>query len=157
MITTIQTTLALIITFLGLFVGLFIAFFTKEELKQGARYFILLQRVIPILALVLLAVFLRNIYVFLIIIVFFLLYLFAFGRYKKLLYWALAVIFFIYMANKTLFLINALLIFIYGLAEGSLYYSANQKRSKKDLFFGLFKQHYPFLVIALVLLAISLL
>ncbi|MFH1506571.1 MAG: hypothetical protein ABIE94_06315 [archaeon] len=156
MISASQFILALIIVFLGLFVGLFIAFFTKEELKPGKHHFILLQWILPFISLVFLVVFFNNYFVWAIIIIFVFLYIALFRKHRQFLYWALSIIFFISVVDKTLFWLNSLIIFIYGLSEGSLYCFENQKKSKLELFAGLFKQHYIFLVIAIVLFAINI-
>lgn len=170
-LTIIQIFLALIFVFSGLFIGLILALSAKEELKQGKKYLLLIQWIIPFLTLVLLVIYFNNIYVWLLILVFVLLYLFVFKYCKYFLYWALAVLFFLSTINNKLFIFASLLIFIYGLSEGSLYYyetCRQYKNSKKkglkkldkkstlSVFLGLLKKNYVFLIIVVVLFFINI-
>ena len=170
-LTIIQILLASIFVFLGLFIGLILAFSAKEELKNGKKYFLLAQWFILPIILALLLFYFNNIYVWLLILVFVLLYLFVFNYCKYFLYWALAVLFFLSTINNKLFIFTSLLIFIYGLAEGSLYYyeSSGQydfgkknklkkpnKKNVSSVFLGLLKKNYVFPIIVIILFFINI-
>lgn len=125
-----------LIVFLGIFIGVVLALAAKEELKAGRKYFILMEDIILLLIISVLFVFYAHIYLvyYIAVLLIFLLYF----NYKKfncvnikkpyLAYSILAIIFFLSSKKPELFVIEASLIFIYGLPAGSLLTITKDKR-----------------------------
>ena len=115
--------LASVIAFSGLFMGLLLAHIAKEELKQGKKYFVILQKII----LILIMIFLNTKYYILIIAS--ILLIFILKNYLKkqipeipLYYLIFGIIFFFASRNPAILAIQSSLVFLYGLPTGTLYY-----------------------------------
>jgi len=113
--------LALIVSFLGYPIGMFIANYTKEELKHGKKYFIILTQILVIIALIFFIYSIQlNIYLS-IVIALALTVLFLKINPKPLIGYPLMTLFCILnIRNDSIFIILASIIFIYGLASSAL-------------------------------------
>lgn len=116
-----------IIAFLGLVIGIILANRTKEELKAGKKYFVLLERIVLFVLIIFLLY--RVSFSFLVILGFFLGFVFFYKLGKIYFYLGLVVLLSSLISESFLVLITAL-IFIFGLAYGTLSYS------KKKIIFG---------------------
>jgi len=124
--------LALIISFSGLFVGMFLGRIAKEELKQGKKYFILLQHLLFSLVIFFILLIIDNIYLALTAV---LVFIFSYKAElsSKIAYPLLGLFFYFSSASREMILINSALTFLYGFPAGSLL------KNKKDiLFYSLF-------------------
>lgn len=145
--------LAAIISYMGLFIGFFLAIIAKEELREGKKYFIYLQKIILLLIFVFLLIYLRlnNILTVIVLIAI----LIPLLKTEKTLntspyiYPILAVI--LYLSSKTLnlFIIESSLIFLYGLPTGSLLTGKKKKESIINILANI-----PFILIAIILFLI---
>ncbi|MFH1839706.1 MAG: hypothetical protein ABH849_00985 [Nanoarchaeota archaeon] len=126
----------IIIAFLGLVIGLLLARFTKEELKQGEKYFIWIKRtVLIILVTFLFYLALPN---YLTTVIFFIAGLIVAYFFKKeYFYFGLALF-------STLNIFAVVLIFLFGLPYGSSLFS--KKYKYKTLLFDLILFAIPFLL-----------
>lgn len=115
------------LSFFGLLAGIIIAFFTKEELKPGSKYFMLLEKVILLSISSVIVFFVRDFFLF------FILGLFAgFVFRKTYFYFGLA----LPLVSKSFLLILSSLIFVFGLPNGSLLYFKLKKKFVKELIFS---------------------
>ncbi len=149
--------ITLIIAFLGLFLGLLIGYFVEEELEPGRKYFDVMRHALFVVILILFFVknpsFLFIIFVGLVIIIF------SFSKHREILYYyAPALIFFLSWRFNGFTLI-APLIFLYGFPVGSiyLYNHLKEKKKKKKMALGIFRQYVGFLIVGILLGLIGLL
>lgn len=143
--------LASLVSFSGLFVGMFLAFYTKEELKQGKKYFVIIEKLLLSLVLFFFLFFyeLDMITILVISLLFFVIILvLKFDNYP-IVYIALAIIFYLTQDNNIFPLISSL-IFLYGLPVGTLI-AYKMKNKKNDIFKFLLKKYSLFVIIALLL------
>src|SRR3989344_6764908 len=106
-----------LLSFIGILVGILIARYTKEELKQGKKYFLWMERISLILVSVVLIYYYKPSWtVFLGL---------ALGYFIELNYFAFGLILVL-----TQNIIASLIIFIYGLPYGSM---INKEKTKKIL------------------------
>lgn len=122
------------LAFGGLIVGLILAHFTKEELKSGAKYFSILERILLLALVVFLLYKSWNSFVFLIV-AFIAGFMFFIGVNRVYLYLGFA-LFLASRFNQTYFYTFVGLIFLLGLVYGALYYN-DEKKGKLGLFVGL--------------------
>lgn len=119
----------IIIAFIGIIIGLLLARFTKEELKQGKKYFIWFKKIIlAILILTLIHIILTKLF-FSRDILFALIGLItglAAGYFfkKEYFYFGLALYLFLY---SPFFLFVVILIFLFGLPYGTLLFTKKNK------------------------------
>lgn len=142
--------LAAVVSFLGLFVGASLAFTATEELKAGRRFFILLTRIIFSLALVLLLLsYSIPWWLIAIVVVAYFTFDYHYRIDERYIYALLAVIFYLSFRNTNLFILESILIFLYGFPAGSLFC---EKLVKKKLLAlrKLFLNHLHYLIIALL-------
>lgn len=132
-----------LIGFLGLIFGIVLGFLTKEELKPGKKYFhLLLNLALLALIFVLMTKTLSNLFISAI---FFLLgILIGYFLRKNYLYFGIAIVASI-LIDADLMALLAGLIFLYGLANGTLITGASLNHHKKI---------YPIIVSNLVLFAL---
>jgi len=135
-------------SFTGLFVGSFIASQTKEELKTGEKYFVLLEKVVIIAIISLL----MHLYAFsiwprVIIYVLAIVVLFLIRPPSITTYSLLGIALYLSSREATMFYWVASLIFLYGLAAGSLLFIAHKKFRPVTIFVA----HISFLIIAVML------
>ena len=145
-----------LISFFGLILGIILVLIAPEEQKTGKKYFILLQDLFFILSITLFLSFFRVNIIF----IFFVMLLFIIIRLKikirnnfkkaELMYLILAFIFFLSLRNIDLFLIESVLIFLFGMPTGSLLFSKRKRNYLKVVF-----KNIIFLVIASLLFLLS--
>jgi len=142
--------LTAVISYLGLFVGFILALMAKEEMKDGRKYFLFLQKVILLLVFVFLLVFIDLNYILVLLMLAFIV-VYLLKRKNKLvyIYILLGVIFHLSSKMLNLFVIESSLIFLYGIPTGSLL----MKKDKKETLIGILKNVWFFLV-AMVLFLI---
>ena len=125
--------LAVIITFLGLFIGFMLALIAKEELRAGKPYFIFLQNLIFSLVIFFL-LFFNDITIWLAILIATLTMIFLVKTEINsiVIYMLLAVVFnAAFRGLLKMFIVEAALIFIYGIPTGSLLsYKLKNKKLK---------------------------
>jgi len=141
-----QYFLAAIISYLGLIVGNILIFMAPEELKPGKKVFIFLRMILGLsMFIILLTYYLGDPIVFagiilLLILIFALYWKNIMSEYYE--YVILSIIFFLSYTNQTLFIIESLLIFIFGLPTASLY--TNYKKKKESIVRSL---HYSYFIV----------
>ena len=142
----------LLTCFIGLFMGVLISFMSKEELKDGRKYFLFSKKVIFVLIIFFLIYFLNVKLIYnLLIAVILLLVLFKFKIKEYITYNLLGIIFYLSSLNESLFKINASLIFIYGLFVGGLFTEKNPRFNLKFIK-ELFLNYVWFLVLGAMFL-----
>lgn len=99
------------LSFLGLLAGVILSFFTKEELKPGKRYFILLQRVLLLTVSLAIICYVGDFFLF-----FILGLLAGFIFRKDYFYFGLA----LPLTSGHLLVLLSSLVFIFGLPKGTL-------------------------------------
>ncbi|MBW2975511.1 hypothetical protein KY366_07355 [Candidatus Woesearchaeota archaeon] len=151
---TLNYSLTAITAYLGLFAGFILAAIAKEELKQGKRYFIFLQKIILLLVFVFLLAFIKLDYVLLLVILSF--SVICLLRRKKgfnevpYIYIILSVIFYLASKKPGLFVIESSLMFLYGLPTGSLAAKSGGKKERKRAVIDILK-NIVFVALAIVL------
>lgn len=144
--------LTAVISYLGLFVGFILAIIAKEELKQGKKYFLFLQKVILLLIFIFLLLFIKLNYILILLILVFVLIYILKNYLKKgfnelpYIYIILSTIFYISSKKLDLFVIESSLIFLYGLPTGTLI----TKKDKEESIINILK-NVGFLIVAIVL------
>lgn len=117
--------LSAIICILGIVFGVLLGIIAKEELKDGRKWFLLMQGVIFVFILFFIFKFyMLNIIYIILISVFVLLVMFFVTDIRReiIVYSICAIVFYLSIQNTNLFLIESSLIFLYGLPTGSLVY-----------------------------------
>lgn len=140
-----------IIAFLGLGAGIALAYIAPEELKDGKKYFILLQNFLLALILFFLLYFYRfNIILniafslALLLLLFFYLNTKTSQKIRYIDYVFLGIVFYLSAKNTNLFLLQSALMFIYSLPAGSLLFNI-----KKKNIFNVILKNVSFVVISL--------
>jgi hypothetical protein len=148
--------LASLISFLGLVVGIILVLLAPEEQKPGTKYFIFLQNLLFISAIALFLFFsgVNALFVFLAVV------LFVAGVFKiktknyfkktEIMYAVLAFVFFLSLMHINLFIIESVLIFLFGMPSGSLLFQRRKKNYYRVVFGNM-----AFLLIALSLFLVS--
>lgn len=112
--------LTAVIAFLGLIVGMFVSYCNLDELKPGRKYFVLLQKIL--FALFLFHVSLNIPFVLKIILV--VLGIIPFFSKKQIpspfTYFLIGVLFYLGSISKKSIVVNASLIFLFGIPSGTL-------------------------------------
>ena len=140
-----------LISFSGLLIGIILAFAAKEELENGKKYFLLLQKLTLLLILIFLLNFLDISIYFRIIIYILFIFLMTINIKSQAIYPALAVIFFLSSKNLELFIMNSILIFFYGFPTGSLFAKKLIKKRKLFIFKKIILNYFWFILIAFIL------
>ena len=140
-----------LISFLGLLVGILLAFSAKEELKPGKKYFMWMQKIILLLILIFLLNFFNMALYLKVIIYTLFIFLMAINIKSQIIYLVLGIIFFISSKNPELFIINSVLIFLYGFPSGSLFAKKIIKKKKSFIFKRAVLEYFWFILIAVVL------
>ena len=140
-------------SYIGLFMGLILALISKEEIKPGKKYFIFLQKAILSVIFIVLFIFLKlNYIVVLLLIACIIIYI---TKKKKefndtiYTYILLSAIFYLSSKNINLFIIEASLIFLYGLPTGTLLTTKDKKQTTINIL-----KNIPFILIAIILFLI---
>jgi len=116
-----------VLGFLGLVAGIIIAHFTQEELKPGRKYFIFIEKLVLLIMALLIISFIKGSFLF------FVLGIVAGFLFRRIyFYFGIA----LPLVNGTLLLCLSSLIFIFGLAYGSLKYLDLKKKFTKDIVFS---------------------
>jgi len=140
-----------LISFSGLLVGMLLAFTAKEELEPGKKYFLLLQKLTLLLILIFLLNFFNiNLYLRITIYILFIC-LMTINIKSQVIYPLLAVVFFLSLKDMNLFIINSILIFLYGFPTGSLFAKKLIKKKKLVVFKKILLTYSWFILIAIVL------
>lgn len=146
---TLTYIISALIAFLGLIFGIITAYIAKEELRDGKKYFIFLQNLFVALILTFLAYF-YNLHLYftalIFLITFLALYLIEDIRKSYFIYPLLALPFYLSLKNNTSFIIESLLIFLYGFPTAALFVQ------KKRKILQIILNHSPFIAVALLLL-----
>jgi hypothetical protein len=140
--------LASLICFGGLILGIILANITKEELKEGRKYFMGLQNIFFALIIFFLLYFNTNIYLA-VVVSFTVLVLLIFLKQPKMSYMAyplMAIVFYLSSKSTETFIIESSLIFLYGFPTGSLLIDFKKKNHLKIIV-----NHLIFIVIAIAL------
>lgn len=119
------------LSFLGLLAGIIISFFTKEELKQGKRYFIFLEKVVLLSISLAIIFYLRDFSLFFIVGV-----LAGFIFRRAYFYFGMA----LPLAFESFLTLLSSLVFIFGLPHGTLIADKPKKKNivKELVFSGIF-------------------
>ena len=131
--------------FSGLIFGIIVSFIAKDELKQGKPYFIVLQNLLVALALGVLFYFYKlDLYfvVVAVLLIFFSLFLVNSIKKSYIIYPLLAIFFYASSGIILFFVLESVLIFLYGFPTASLLI-----KRKKDIF-PVILNHISFFVIA---------
>ncbi|MBU0616002.1 MAG: hypothetical protein KJ601_07990 [Nanoarchaeota archaeon] len=114
--------LAVLIAFLGIVAGLIIALMTKEELKPGKKYFLLMRKTLLLAMVVLMVIFLYDRWIYLlitatafIIVIVAKQFKLSNSAYNLLTYLLFGLVLFYASLETELFVIESVLVFIYGL------------------------------------------
>jgi len=148
--------LASLISFFGLILGIILILIALEEQKPGKKYFIYLQNLFFILAIFFYLFYLKiNLFIVFLIISLLIIYFLKIkikDNFKKSqnMYVFLAIIFFFSLKDGNLFLIEAVLIFLFGVPTGSLLFD-----KKKKNYFKVVLRNAVFLVVGCGLFLIS--
>ncbi|MDP7141108.1 MAG: hypothetical protein QF362_02790 [Candidatus Woesearchaeota archaeon] len=146
--------LTLAVAYFGIVGGLILGKIAEEELKEGRKYFLLLQNILVTLALTFMLTFnkLNIILSSFIGIVVFLCLIYFRKRYEKyvpkITYVLFGFIFYFSSKMQELFIIESIVIFLYGLPTGSLDF----KKKIVKILLG----YSPFVMIGLVLYLVGL-
>ncbi len=140
-----------IISFSGLLVGMILAFTAKEELEPGKKYFLLLQKLTLLLILIFLLNFFNiNLYLRITIYILFI-FLMTINIKSQIIYPALGVVFFLSSRDINLFVINSILIFLYGFPTGSLFAKKLIKKKKSFVLKNIFLNYFWFVAVSIIL------
>lgn len=146
-----QYFLASLVAYFGLFVGNILIFIAPEELKPGKKVFSFLRMILGMfMFIVLLTFYIDSLpYFFGILGMLVLIFILYWNGWMTVMfeYIFLSLIFFLSFKDQTLFIIEALLIFMFGLPTASLYTRFKQK--KQSLLLSL--RYSYFLVLATIL------
>jgi hypothetical protein len=140
-------------SYIGLFMGFILALIAKEEIKPGKKYFLFLQKAILSAIFIILFIFLDLNYIaILLLLACIIIYI---TKKKKefndtiYTYILLSVIFYLSSRNINLFIIEAPLIFFYGLPTGTLLTTKDKKQTTINIL-----KHISFVLIAIILFLI---
>ncbi len=155
--------LASITSYLGIALGIILIYIAPEEQKQGKKYFSFLRYIFfAFIISFFLFYYYKNIFFILLIMIFLIIFLLLDGKlkiksFKKLdkinvinksliIYFILAVIFYLSSKNINLFIIESTLVFLYGAANASLLFNLKRKNHVEILL-----KHILFIIITLTL------
>lgn len=151
--------MATIIVFLGIIIGTLLAFIAPEELKPGIKYFSLMKKILMVaIALIFIYQYLTEVWLLLLMAVFvgYYFYLANFAKKEskeKMIYFLMGFILFLSYEDATIFLVQASLIFLYGLPEGTLFanqFIGKKKCAKLNVIKHLLLNYCPFLLTSLL-------
>ena len=129
--------LASILSYLGLLAGIILIRMAPEEQKPGEKYFILIKKILFFLIMAFLLVYYKINLIFSSFLLLFLLILMIIKKIKleksALAYFFLGIIFFLSSKITDLFIIESVLVFLYGIPAASLIFNINKKKYR-DIF-----------------------
>lgn len=111
--------LIFVLSFLGLLAGVIISFFTKEELKPGERYFMLLEKVVLLFISLVIIFYVKSFFLFFIAGV-----LAGFIFRKAYFYFGMA----LPLAFESFLFLFSSLVFVFGMPHGTLLASRLKKK-----------------------------
>jgi hypothetical protein len=121
--------LASIIAYMGLFLGMLLIKLAPEEQKPGIKYFIFIKKVLFFLIMLFLLYFYRIHYLLSILLLIIISILMLTGKMKlnasAVIYFLFGVIFYLSYKQQDLFVIESVLIFLYGIPNASLMLKKN--------------------------------
>ncbi len=140
------------LVYAGLLAGIILGYISKEEVKAGRKYFIIIQKIILLLIIISFSAYSRldiilRLSIFFVLISSLIIIHFKdinILRYSLITYTILGIIFYISSSISRLFLINSSLIFLYGFPTGTLLVDF-----KKNNFVGILSRHSLFIVVAI--------
>ncbi|MBW2993343.1 hypothetical protein KY317_02110 [Candidatus Woesearchaeota archaeon] len=138
--------LVVIICFIGIYAGFLLGMIAKEELKAGKKYFLLFQKIL--FAVVIISTMIAVNKIYLAIVLFFILAYFMVYSRDVFIYLIFGILLFLNSRYGNLFLMQSCLIFLYGLAAGSLL------RHDKKKFMYVLSRYVWFVAVALLLFMI---
>ena len=146
--------LTIIIAFLGFPIGILLAKISPEEIKTGKKYFKIIQTILLVFILFFLLDFLKlNIFITIIITSFVFLLSFYWSRNKSFLFYLLfPLVIYFSKINLKLFALQASIIFVFGLATGSLVVKVKNKK-----FISPFKELVKIVLINSIFILLSIL
>ena len=129
------TFLASLIAFSGLFAGIVLAYFTKEEQAPGKPYFKLMRNILLTLILLFFLLFLDwNVVISAVLSIALFVSVPIFPKLAHPpLYFLLGAVLFLTSSNYPFFLVEAVLVFLYGLPMGSLWISSRKFRWDRSI------------------------
>ena len=123
--------LASILSYLGLLAGIILVRMAPEEQKPGEKYFILIKKILFFLIMAFLLVYYKINLIFSSFLLLFLLILMIIKKIKleksALAYFFLGIIFFLSSKMADLFIIESVLVFLYGIPAASLTFNVKRK------------------------------
>jgi len=138
--------LTVLISYLGIGVGICISAMTKEELKPGRKYFLIIHAILPsIIISMTMSVLISSYYLVLGIVIFIILMYVRNPKSSYIIYPLLGFLLSLSKTNVDLLMITSSMIFLYGLPTAALLVNF-----KKKNFSYLFLYHLPFLIAALL-------
>ncbi|MAE42463.1 hypothetical protein CMO93_01720 [Candidatus Woesearchaeota archaeon] len=127
--------LASVISYLGLLLGIILIKLAPEEQKPGKKYFILLKKILFFLIIAFLLFFYKINMIFLLLLLLFMLVLMLTNKLEleksPLVYFILGIIFFLSSKIINLFVIESILIFLYGVLTASLILNLKKKNYRE--------------------------
>jgi hypothetical protein len=141
------------VAYMGLVAGLVISFLAREELKEGQRYFVLLQHsVVVVVFLVFMRVLAMNTVVSVFFAVVLVLALQSTKRFDTsvIVYPLLAVVVFFSRVTQNSLFVTAALVFVYGLATAAM-----QLDVKKKNYLLVLGKNIGFVVVSVILFLIA--
>ncbi|MBU0665734.1 MAG: hypothetical protein ABIC91_02130 [Nanoarchaeota archaeon] len=147
-----------VFVFLGLFVGLFIGWLSKEELKAGEKYFLLLQKAIFVACVFLLFYNYNWVLLGCLLSVFFIvLFLKVKKDFVMLSYIAFSFILFFASFNKQYLPILSTLVFLYGFPAGSLTYLHSKNKRFSNIVMMIIRKYGLFLILSILFFIVKIL
>lgn len=129
--------LASIISYFGLLAGVILIKMAPEEQKPGKKYFILIKKIIFLLLIAFLLVYYNINLIFSLSLLLALLILMAIKKIEleksEFAYLSLGIMFFLSSKMTDLFIIESMLVFLYGIPAASLIFKI-KKKNYKDIF-----------------------
>ena len=156
-----QYTLILLVCFFGIIFGYILSLITPEELRKGRRYFDWLARILIFLIMFFFIMYTKmTIFSIIFLVIVILIVLFARKTYLDYLYPLMGIIILLTIQNTSLLIIEASLVFIFGLVIASLFMTKFEKGekicgSKIKIFLQLLFRYVLFLAIGLLFFLFS--
>jgi len=129
--------LASLVSYLGLLLGIILIKLAPEEQKPGKKYFILLKKILFFLVIAFLLFFHKINFIFSLLLLIFIIILTLNKKIKLeksgFVYFFLGIVFFLSSKIFNLFVIESILIFLYGIPTASLIFKV-KKNNYKEIF-----------------------
>lgn len=135
-----------ILAYLGLIIGMILVKISPEEQKPGKKYFLILQKIFFSLSLLFYLYYIKTHIILILIVLLLIIYIQKLFEKPWIIYSILGGIFYLSFDNQNLFLIETILILLYGISVGAYYVDYKTKNYIK-----LFFSNSIFLLISLIL------